>query len=197
VLLVVALGACLGALPALADSATRDTAGLVTFAAHVPIPDTSSQLVRNDNGVNMTIHTNGLTPGTATTVWWVVFNHPTLCSHGDGRLRCGLGDLFVPAVAASVQFAAGHVIGADGGGNFGSYLSEGDTSGCATPGGPLPCNGLLDARTADVHLVVRTHGDAIPGLVSEQISSFNGGCLAGEPNVGQCLNLQSAPHEAR
>jgi hypothetical protein len=32
--------------------------------------------------------------------------------------------------------------------------------------------------------------------VNEQINSFNGGCPAGEPNVGQCRNVQDSVHEA-
>ncbi len=178
-----------------AGSATRDTVGLIVFSTGAPIADTSSQLVRNDNGVNMTIHTNSLAPGSATTVWWVIFNHPSKCHNvGGPGLRCGAVDLGNPAVAASVQFATGHVIGGGGVGNFGAYLKEGDTSGCAF--GTSLCNGLIDAREADVHLVVRTHGDAVPGFIPEEISSFNGGCLSGEPNVGKCHNVQAAPHEA-
>jgi hypothetical protein len=120
----------------------------------------------------MTIHTIGLPGDIADTVWWVVFNNPAACSHGMGGVRCGPGDLFVPSVMASVQFATGHVIGSDGVGNYGAYLREGDSSGCASPA--LPCDGLASARRADVHLVVRTHGAPIPGLVPDQIHSFNG-----------------------
>jgi hypothetical protein len=154
-----------------------------------------SKLVRNDNGVGVTVHTSGLVPGSADTVWWVFFNNPSACLHGMFGARCGLGDVLSnPASLPSVQFAAGHVIGGDGVGNYGAYFSAGATPDCAGFG--LPCNGLLDARTADVHVVIRSHGDAIPGLVAEQISSFNGGCLPGEPNVGQCQNVQDSVHEA-
>jgi hypothetical protein len=154
-----------------------------------------SKLVRNDNGVGVTVHTSGLVPGSADTVWWVFFNNPSACLHGMFGARCGLGDVLTnPASLPSVQFAAGHVIGGDGVGNYGAYFSAGATPDCAGFG--LPCNGLLDARTADVHVVIRSHGDAIPGLVAEQISSFNGGCLPGEPNVGQCQNVQDSVHEA-
>jgi hypothetical protein len=55
----------------------------------------------------------------------------------------------------------------------------------------MPCNGLTSARGADVHVVIRTHGAPIPGLIHEQINSFNGGC---PPNT--CKNVQAAPHEA-
>lgn len=189
--LVCAMAMAAIALQVQAAPASRDTVDmqvLATGAAVAPGVATST-LVRNDNGVGMTIHTVGLPAGTADTVWWVIFNDPSACSHGTGGLRCGVADLFAPAVMASVQFAAGHIVGPDGVGDYGGYLREGDTSGCASPA--LPCSGLASARTADVHLVVRTHGAPIPGSIDEQIHSFNGGC---PPNM--CRNVQASPHEA-
>lgn len=178
-------------LTAHAAAASQDTSNMRAFATLAPIAPgvATSTLVRNDNGVAMTIHTVGLPANTADTVWWVIFNNPSACSHGMSGLRCGLGDLSVPAVKASVQFATGHLIGPDGIGDYGAYLREGDASGCASAS--LPCNGLFNARTADVHLVVRTHGAPIPGMVDDQIHSFNGGC---PPN--SCRNIQASPHEA-
>jgi hypothetical protein len=171
-----------------ADPATRDVSSVVVFGTPQEVPGAWSALVRNDEGVAMTLHTSGLAPGTASTVWWVVFNNPEFCTHGEFGLRCGGGDFPPggdPRVQASVLNATGNLIGESGLGNFGAYLSENDTTGANF--GP----GLLDARRADVHLVVRTHGDAIPGLIPEQLSTFNGGC---PPNV--CQNLQASPHEA-
>lgn len=187
----VALGVALIGIPVQAAPATSDTGDMHWFGTATAVaPGTAtSTLVRNSSGVSATIHTVGLPGNTADTVWWVVFNHPTACSHPMGGARCGLKDLFVPAVAASVQFAAGHVVDADGTADYGAHLSVGDTSGCASAA--LPCNGLFDPRTADVHVVVRTHGAPLPGLIDEQISTFNGGC---PPN--NCKNLQAAAHEA-
>lgn len=189
--LVSALALAAPALPVQAVPAPRETRNMEVFGTGAPVAPgiATSSLVRNDNGVAMTIHTIGLPGDTADTVWWVVFNNPAACSHGMGGVRCGPGDLFVPSVMASVQFATGHFIGPNGVGDYGAYLRKGDSSGCASPA--LPCNGLASARTADVHLVVRTHGAQIPGLVPDQIHSFNGGC---PPNT--CKNLQAAPHEA-
>src|SRR5262249_30343107 len=153
------------ALPAQAAPASHDTVNMEAFGTRALVAPgvATSTLVRNDNGVGVTIHTVGLPAGTADTVWWVIFNNPSACNHGMGGLRCGAADVLVPAVMASVQFATGHIIGPDGVGDYGAYLRQGDTSGCASPG--LPCNGLVSARSADVHLVVRTHGAPIPGLI--------------------------------
>jgi hypothetical protein len=94
--------------------------------------------------VGVTIHTSGLTPGTADTVWWVFSNNPAACKHGMFGARCGLGDVLTnPASLPSVQVAAGHVIGADGVGSYGAYFSADAAPDCAGFG--LPWNGLLDA----------------------------------------------------
>jgi hypothetical protein len=65
----------------------------------------TSKLVRNDNGVSMTFHTDGLEPGTIATIWWVLFHNPSACA-GD----CGSADLANPAVDGSAFFAAGNVV---------------------------------------------------------------------------------------
>jgi hypothetical protein len=180
--LAVVLLAGVVALPARADSAQRTVSPVTLFMSTTVVPDAWSALVRNDNGVAATLHTSGLAPGIVATLWWVIFNNPAACVG-----ECDLPDLFNPTVQASVQYAAGHVIGGDGFAEYGAYLGEGDTSGCAAAS--LPCNGLIDSRTAAVHLVVRSHGQALPGAIDEQISSFNGGCNPA------CVNVQASVHE--
>jgi hypothetical protein len=179
-LLLVAVTFLVAVLPAQAAPAARTVSPVTLFMSTTVVPDAWSALVRNDNGIAATLHTSGLAPGSAATLWWVLFNNPGACVG-----ECDLADLlFNPAVLASVQYAAGHVIGGDGVADYGAYLSEGDTSGCAAPS--LPCNGLLDSRAALVHLIVRSHGQALPGAIDEQISSFNGGC---NPT---CVNVQAS-----
>jgi hypothetical protein len=182
VLLLAAVSLAVTALPAQADSAQRTVSPVTLFMSPVVVPDAWSALVRNDNGIAATLHTSGLTPGIATTMWWVIFNNPAACVD-----ECNAPDLAIPAVQASVQYAAGHVIGGDGVADYGAYLGEGDTTGCAAP--TLPCNGLIDSRAALVHLVVRSHGQALPDVIDEQISSFNGGC---NPT---CVNVQASAQE--
>jgi hypothetical protein len=132
----------------------------------------SGQLVRSNRGVSMNLQTTELDPGAAYTVWWVVFNNPEYC---EGP--CNGPDLFNPDVNGIVLYAAGHVIGSDGIGNFAGHLAEGDTSGDSPPAEfPGLDDGLVDASKAEIHLVLRTHGQPIPGLVSEQIQTFLGGC---------------------
>ena len=134
-----------------------------------PIEGSRARLVTNDQGATLQVNTSGLTPGHALTVWWVVFNYPENCSDGV----CGGDDAFPPpgntAAGASVSFAAGHVIGGNGQGNFGAHLPvDGDAV-------PWPI-GLLNPRTAEIHFILRDHGPAIPGMVNEQISTPGAAC---------------------
>lgn len=167
-----------------AASAERDVTGVVTFTAPpVPVSGGWSALVRNGSGVSMTLRTTGLTPGHAITVWWIVFNQPGNCTHGAFGLRCGEADLFEAPVQASVLYAAGHIIGGSGTGNYGATLRTGDT------GGSLFGPGLVNPWTADVHLILHDHGAVEPGSRSSAIHSF-GTC---NPD---CVDVQASAHES-
>ncbi|MGE3719946.1 MAG: hypothetical protein AB7G07_16260 [Bauldia sp.] len=148
----------------------------------------------------MTLVTSGLTPGHVVTVWWVVFNSPEDCTHGEAGLRCGEGDLLVaegaPEVEGTVLYAAGAIIGPDGSGHFSAYLPTGDTSHVTFGLGP----GLTRPWGADIHAVVRDHGPAQAGLLGQQIGTFGGGCLDAPEGAGtagnfECVDLQFAAHE--
>lgn len=57
----------------------------------------------------------------------------------------------------------------------------GDTSGGhILPGMPDPSPGLVNVKGAEIHLVVRSHGmaSADPMVLAQQLTQFNGGCLA-------------------
>lgn len=178
------------ATPAAHSSAAElSTSPVKWLATGADIPGTWSQLVRTDDGVGVNVHTNSLAPGTVVSAWWVFFNNPDACTAGLPPYRCGAGDFSNPAVLASVQQAGAHVIGESGYGNYGAYFSAGADPECAGPA--IPCAGLLDPRGADVHIALRTHGATLPGALSEQLSSFNGGC---PPNV--CQTIQFTAHQA-
>ena len=182
--LLVAIGAALVTSAVVyAAPAQRSTVPVHPFSdPSTDIPGSSSTLVRTDNGVSMTLHTSGLDAG-AYTIWWVIFNDPSQCSGGE----CGEDDVLPPPgnvnAGVSVVFATGHVVGGSGKGNFGAALSVGDTSEALF--GP----GLTNPRGAEIHLIVRYHGELIPGKVDEQIHTLNGGC---PPNV--CGDVQVALH---
>jgi hypothetical protein len=161
----------------LADPASKSQGELLRFSDGSIVEGSSAMLVRTDKGVTMNIHTSGLDPGAVYTVWWVIYNNPEHC---QSDVCTDPPDFGKPDVQTTVLYATGHVIGNNGVGNFAAYLAEGDTSGHSVPPPPNPPDDvvfwLVDARKAQIELVVRSHGQPIPGMVKEQFSSFNGGC---------------------
>jgi hypothetical protein len=122
----------------------------------------SATLHRSENGITVNIKTSELLAGGAYTVWFIIFEP---------------GGVFIDAL-----YAAGHVIGGNGMGNFSAHLSEGDVSGSIASG-----LGLTDAEHQGVHMVIRSHGLAIPGMVDDQIHTVGGGC-----GTNTCVDEQSA-----
>jgi hypothetical protein len=162
----------------------------------------SSRLTRFQNGVTTAISTIDLNPGHVYTLWWVVFNAPENCSDGV----CNADDIFVfengaiprdeagnrvmnmdgiAAANISIQHAAGG-LAVDGTLNTSASLGEGEVPGIVA--GP----GLLDAETAEIHLVVRTHGEKVDSAFLDQVSTFGGGC---EPmDALPCDDVQFSIH---
>ena len=138
-----------------------------------------SRLRRGENGVSMMLRTRKLEPHAAYTTWWVIFNHPEHCSGGV----CGADDFAKLEVGASLLWATGSNANHRGRGIFAGYLRVKATDKARF--GP----GLTEPLGAEVHLVIRTHGQLIPGMMHEQLSTFDGGCL---PNV--CANVQASIH---
>lgn len=162
----------------------------------------SSTLVPTEHGVSATLRTSTLTPGDVVTLWWIVFNDPADCEAGmPGLSMCGPQDHLAGRGQVSVLPAAGRVVSGEGTARYGAHLRVGDTSQALE--GP----GLLDARGAEVILVLKTHGPKIPGLVSEQMSTFAGGChdqsdvppgtppeLVGSAGPNDCAEVQVSVH---
>lgn len=158
------------AAPALAAGATTQNTDLLTFAALDDVGD--AFLLRTANGVSARATVDGLEPG-AYTVWWVVWNNPEACG-ADG---CTDADFGTPGLDVDIGYAAGHVVDGDGPVTFAAHLNEGeDLEGFPSEFGITSGSGLLDAEDAEVHLVIRSHGEPIPGLVGEMVGTFNAGC---------------------
>ena len=140
-------------------------------------------LVRDADGVFMTLNTAGLVPGTVATAWFAIFNTPAACATNP----CSPPDLDNPSVHGGLFNAGGRIIGADGSATFGGFRAVGDTTGLERG-----TRGLILPLTAEIHLVVRTHGPAStdPLVLSQQLSLFNGGC---PPNT--CTTIQTSVHQ--
>ena len=159
--------------------ATHCEADLLTGIPDNPVVTGTTKITRNENAVSMTLKAEGLVPGHAYTAWWVVWNYPEYC---DGP--CDDPDIVNPDVQAEVIYATGHVAGSSGKGNFGASLDENDATGSINEEffGLPSYGGLHDAMHADIFVVLRSHGPAIPGQVNEQISTYAGGCNPDDPN---------------
>ena len=166
-MLLVAVGVLFYAPSGFAEGA--DISGvLVEGIAGGDIPDSRAQLVRNDNGVSVTLRTTGLIPGDAYSVWWIVFDNPdfpTMALNTTGGIAGGTGE-----ATFAGHLSAGEIPPVDGK----SIVRRGD--------------GNFDTtRTAKIKVVIRHHGPALPGVVPAQMSQLNGGC---PPNA--CGNIQVA-----
>lgn len=187
-LLLATTAIALAATTALAQpaSATQPAqAGVYRFADGSRVSGAVSTLNTGAAGASFTLRTSGLPAGHTVTVWYVIFNRPQNCTHGELGLRCGPGDLPIfggdDSAVTSVVYAAGHVIGGAGDGGYAGFLAIGDTSGALF--GP----GLVDPTTADIHLVVHDHGVLDPQQLADGIHHF-GPC-------NPCTDLQFSPHE--
>jgi hypothetical protein len=148
---------------------TYQTANIIDFHTGVAVGGAVT-MYRGINVVDAAVATSGLDQNAAYTVWWVVFNRPNHCVGG-----CGEDDLARPEVRPSVFYAAGFVTGNDGTANVTAHLEAG-----ALPEGVdvLLGRGLHrgNGLRAEIHLVVRSHGPIIPGMVDKQISTFDPAC---------------------
>ena len=185
VVLTVLIGICslLSALPVQADSAKTSIEPLLVVATGAEAPGTGSILVRTKEGVGATWHAFGLLSRHVYTAWLGVFNNPKKCA----TTPCTSADFANPEVRGSVIWGSGQIAGEDGTVTFVVFRAVGDTTGVFE--GIGTGEGLLNAKKAEIHLVVRTHGPVIPAMLEEQLTTFNGGC---PPNT--CVNVQAAPH---
>ncbi len=201
--------------PAVAEPAVVETQAEIepvvntTFVEWAPdgplVEGAESTLVRMEHGLYATFHAVELEPGDAYTVWWVIFNKPENCSDNE----CGRNDAFLfdangeqllndkgapqwnfPGHAAT-EFALGRatgtVVDTDGTAEFRMHLPIRDDT--EFDFGP----GLLDPFTAEVHLIIRTHSQMIPGQLHDQLNSPWGGCPEGWPK-DPCKDVQLAIH---
>ena len=150
----------------------------------------ASKLTWTKDGVGFDYNTTDLEPDAPYTMWWVTFNRPRNCL---SPCECGLVDLADPAVRAGVFFAGGRMTDEYGQASFSGEIDYGEL-----PKGedqiPFPGIDAPIRRRAEIHLVVRGHGDALadPLALEEQLTQFNGGC---PPNG--CADVQVSVHPSQ
>ena len=136
--------------------------------------DGATILIRDFNNriVRGTITSSALNPEAAYSIWIVVFNRPNHCAIAN---ECGLGDLGNPNVEVSVFWGGGFIADSNGYANTAFSIVPGHTDRelFAVPGD----YGLSNLKGAEIHIVLRTHGQAgFAGSVATQIGTANGAC---------------------
>ena len=151
------------AAPVGATKATHQSADTYTFG----LEDVGeSSAVRTDTGISVSVSADGLDPGVYT-MWWVVWNNPEECLDAWACLEHDFGD---PDIQVAVGYAGGVVVGSNGKAHVSAHLSEGETlAGFPDEYGITPASSLADSRHAEVHVVLRDHGDPIAGLVGNML----------------------------
>ena len=131
---------------------------------------------RKTRSITATVSTAALQPGWIYSIWWAVFNHPEHCAL---PYRCSVADLEInggdPAIKASVFWGGGLIADADGVATTSLRLGVGKTS------RELFANsrdyGLRNLLGAELHLVLRSHGQAgFWGTVAQQLGTANDAC---------------------
>lgn len=152
-------------------------------------------LTREAQEIWARVSTMDLDPEAAYTVWWIIFNVPRNCLT---QFACGEGDIFsapgvlnidqITKAKIAVVYADGFVTGADGVANVYAHLKAGRLPegtwvnfwwGQFLPGSESWAPRALGVNRglgAEVHMVVRSHDDAVAGIVGRQTTTFIGGC---------------------
>ena len=152
------------------------TANVVDFTTGNPVAGAAT-LTRTMESATARIYTTGLQKKAAYTIWWVVWNDPAQCSGG-----CGEDDL--GALGNSVFYAGGFVTGTDGTVNVSVHVDAGDLAGgidVLIDGGLEVGHGFL----AEIHLIIRSHGNIIKGMADAQVGTFFGAC-----DINTCFDDQ-------
>ena len=153
------------------------TANVVDFDSGKPVKGAAT-LTRAMESATARIYTTGLQKKAAYTIWWVVWNDPSLCTGG-----CGEDDLGI--TRNSVFYAGGFVTGKEGTVNVSVHVDAGDLAGgidVLLPGGLEVGHGFL----AEIHLIIRSHGKIIKGMADAQVGTFFGAC-----DINTCFDDQS------
>lgn len=159
------------------------TSDVHRFSDFSTVEGAQSVLVHGPDFVAVTLRTSGLEPLAPYTIWWVIFNEPQNCYEA-----CDLDDLFNPDGTMNINpdadiailYGDGLLTDDAGAAAFSAVLFEGAPLGEVVYG-----PGLVDARTAEVHIVVRSHGPLAADLsrAYAQLSTFEphptigGGCV--------------------
>jgi hypothetical protein len=163
-------------LPPWADATlVRGDDGVISAMIETHVGGDMFQMAFNPPNVEVVSQGAKWNVGDATTMWWVIWNNPDGCEDG-----CGPDDLARSLVGGNDLSGTVGVLPATG-----SVATSGHWSASATLAeGVIPPNAVVpialeDAATAEVHLVVRSHGPASNFTADELVgalTTIGGGC---------------------
>lgn len=165
-------------------------------SGNIPAADDQSTLSRKGRFIDVEVDTSGLDAMHHYTIWAFIFNAPEFCASSP----CSLADAAFspghdPRVRSSGVFATGGVADADGHGLFLGEVWRADqgVTGAQVLFGP----GLLNTRKAEIHIVVRSHGQPTDDAdFFASIASFTGGCNDANMIQPPCEDQQVSVHTA-
>lgn len=141
-----------------------------------PVAGSSGTAKVNDNGATIKVKATGLEPGHTYTMWVVYFNDQTECEdRGSGVVGCNGEDLAF--VGGGVLFGNGQVVGGNGNATLTARPNTGTVAPVPPPPPPFSFAPYEAGEDNEFHVVIRSHGPTIPGEVSQQIHTYEGGCL--------------------
>ncbi len=145
-----------------------------------PVAGSSGRAEVYRDRATIKVRAKGLVPGHTYTMWVVYFSDSTLCTDlGSGNVGCNGEDL--TAAGGGVIWGDGDTAGRSGKVTFNALLNTGDSADNVGPPPPFAKAPYEAGPNNEFHVVIRSHGPQIPGLVDEQVTTFLGGCFF---NVG-------------
>lgn len=147
---------------ALAGGGTFQSANALIFGTDTAVAG-GATLIRHGNSIHLRVAMSGLDADSVYSAWYIIFNKPNKCADGPGN--CGLVDIANPAVKAAVLNAGGFLTGNDSVGYFTGTLNTG-----RAPAGMCCFGNLKSGFSSEVHVLLQTHGPAVPGSVNGQLS---------------------------
>jgi hypothetical protein len=173
-LLAIIVGAVSG--PLLAGGSP--TARVFSLADFSRVAGARGTIHRSADAMCLEVKTRNLPPG-AYTLWGIGFDNPDGCEFGGGGLtpplpgECGPGDDGNPNAEPFGQWVAAFIVGPNGKGHLNACIEPG------APSGQLLFGDGLDNPGAEIHGILRGHGEALyadPLNLGLQLTHVAGGC---------------------
>jgi len=173
------------------------------------MPNAAATLTRYVDKIELTLNVTEFTtasgqfglPGHVVSVWWAFFNEDHNCVSWDtdqGQIQCGPQD-FSGDPGAAVKTAFGYAVPGPSGGEIvqadGSWSVSMRTYNEGQNDGMLLGPGLIDARHAEIHVVLQDHGPAKEGAELEVQRTMNNGGCQDRPDM-KCVNFGGASFPA-